>query len=600
MLMTSRVALCFPSEASLVVQWYVLNNVSCYSFVENFRRLGLYSPSDGVKLSCIHGLCIIFDEDIGDPLYSSLVPHLAGLLKNRNNPFQVLRSTYRTLRRIHEMIGDERFSGLVKDVGKQAISLYSIFLRFEEEDPYLDSDMMGSTNLIAEYQKKMVRINVEKAFDVVDVAFLERISSSKDCQKAVEVDNFASALKRSSWDESTIEPHVLDLIKMAASFLADRNRTVQLSGLDILKEVIARGGFHLAPHLANLVDILRETLACTNSKVTEKTQKVVHKLMRSVHPMTVTWQLLRDWEPRHKEPVLRLMCSELKCFQYCEFDLVSLCATVAHEMEDADVRIRVASRDCVRVLLNVMQASPIPATKDRAVQLMLGNPSLRKETLKSVGILDVDDSFRKDSFSEDSGSITAPSTAHSKVSTSTLVSDSTFRSNNSTFRSNQRLPDINQSRREPFTAQSSRLGSSVSKNQPIIKLHVVQSSDSLQKKEWSFVPNEMVYSRTPSNHQLPDECNMTKSSAPTTRECIPPRKAYSATNKTSIKLHSRKDIYSRNCESMPNFKKAENCTQVPEGNRVQGQKLFKNILQRFNITDQKQSHRILPSPISNE
>lgn len=498
------------------------------------------------------------------------------------------------------MIGDDRFSGLVKDVGKHAISLYSSFLSFEEEDPYLDSDMIDSTNLISEYQKKMARIKLEKAFDVVDGIFLERISSSRDCQKAVEVDNFVSAFKRSSWDDSKIEPHVLDLTKMTASFLADRNRTVQLSGLDILKEVIARAGFHLAPHLGNLVDILRETLACPNSKVTEKTQKVIHKLMRSVHPMTVTWQLLRDWEPRHKEPVLKLLCSELKCFQYCEFDLASLCATVAHEMEAADVRIQVASRDCVRVLLNVMQASPIPASKDRAVQLMLGNPCLRKETLKSVGILDVDDSFRKDSFSEDSGPITAPSTAHSNDSTSTLVSDSTYRSNNSTFRSNQRLPDINQSRKEPSTAHTSRLGSSIAKNRPIIKLHSVHSADSLQKKEWSFVPNEMLYSRTPSNHQLPDKCNMTKSIAPTTRESVPSRKAHSATNKANIKLPSRKDIDSRHCESMPNFKKAGHCTQVPEENRVLGHKLFKNILQRFNITDQKQSHRIPPSPINTE
>ncbi|KAG8201565.1 hypothetical protein JTE90_011237 [Oedothorax gibbosus] len=390
------------------------------NFLETFRRLGLESISEDIRLSCIHGTCIVLDEeDIGDTLFRIIFPPLVSALAAQDESRTVLRAAYRTLRRIHDLIGDERFYSLMQEVGPKACDIYTQCLVFEERDPYVNIDLLDLSRLIGEYMQKMVRMGLRKAFGVVNAHFLENIATARDSHKADEVGNFVSALKRSHWDDLIIERHILDLVKLSTAFLAYLDRQVQLFGLDILKELATRVGYYLAPHIFNLADVLRETISSDNTQVTIKAKRVLHKLMGSVHPQTVIWELLRGWEPNHKVPVLRLIEGELRCFPYFNFDLASLCATLASEIEDPDPEVRSASRDCVRLLLNIIRNSPVPTEEDKAVRLLMRNPAMNWETLMSVGISGRANNFLADSFQSECNT-TAQSTPLSK---SILVPD---------------------------------------------------------------------------------------------------------------------------------------------------------------------------------
>ncbi|GFS44625.1 TOG array regulator of axonemal microtubules protein 1 [Trichonephila inaurata madagascariensis] len=386
-------------------------------FIETFCLLGIENGSDAIKISCFHGVNIIFDRDIGDKMYSFLVPAISSSLRGNIDP-SVFLSSYKALKRIHDRIQDERFYNLLSLAGKEAKDIYSNFYAFEETDPYLSCEILNLSALIAEYQKKRIRIKLNKVFGVLDPILLNRISATRECERAVTVNNFEIAFKRAPWNEFDLESHVLDLTKLICAFLEEDNRLIQISGLEILKEMIQRMGFHVAPYLKNLAEILRSTLVSPNLKIKSKTERILHKLMKNVHPMTVIWALLDDPQPCQREAILRFIMVELKCFPYCDFDLQSIFSAIGREMEFHDLAIQKAIRDCISLLLEIMNSSPVPGIKSQAISLLLENSRLQKDTLVSLGLTN----GKSEELSEDTDSISGESTLHTVPSTSQTIS----------------------------------------------------------------------------------------------------------------------------------------------------------------------------------
>ncbi|GFY25188.1 TOG array regulator of axonemal microtubules protein 1 [Trichonephila clavipes] len=329
-------------------------------------------------------------------MYSFLVPAISSSLRGNIDP-SVFLSSYKALKRIHDRIQDERFYNLLSLAGKEAKAIYSNFYAFEETDPYLSCEILNLSDLIAEYQKKRIRIKLNKAFGVLDPILLNRISATRECERAVTVNNFEIAFKRAPWHEFELESHVLDLIQLICAFLEEDNRLIQISGLEILKEMIQRMSFHVAPYLKHLAEILRSTLVSPHLKI--KTERILHKLMKNVHPMTVIWALLDDPQPCQKEAILRFIMVELKCFPYCDFDLQSIFSAIGREMEFHDLAIQKAIRDCISLLLEIMNSSPVPGIKSQAISLLLENSRLQKDTLISLGL---SEELSEDSFSGES------------------------------------------------------------------------------------------------------------------------------------------------------------------------------------------------------
>ncbi|GFU52509.1 TOG array regulator of axonemal microtubules protein 1, partial [Nephila pilipes] len=402
------------------------------SFVETFYLSGIQNGSDAMKVSCFHGISIIFDQDMGNQLYSFLVPAISSSLRGNTEP-SVFLSCYRALKRIHERIQDERFYNLLSTASKEAKEIYSNFYTFEETDPYLNCDVLNLSTIITEYQKKRMKINISKVFGVLDPVLLDRISATRDCERAVMVNNFEIAFKRVAWNEYDLESHVLDLTKLIAAFLAESNLLVQISGMEILKEMIQRMGFHLAPYMGSLLEILRASLASPNLKIKSKTERILHKLMKSVHPMTVIWELLEYAETCQMEDILRFLMVELKSFPYCDFDLENIFAVIASDMEHHVLEIRNSSRECTCLLLGIMTSSPVPNIKSQAIRLLLQKSRLQNDTLRSIGITNRKSEESSDDIDFISGECTLntdPSTSHSTtdVGTSYTTDIGTLRS----------------------------------------------------------------------------------------------------------------------------------------------------------------------------
>ncbi|GFR33752.1 TOG array regulator of axonemal microtubules protein 1 [Trichonephila clavata] len=420
-----KVIHCLDENSAKDVKMKALHFLRIYSkctknlrgFIETFCLLGIENGSDAIKVSCFHGVNIIFDRDIGDKMYSFLIPAISSSLRGNIDP-SVFLSSYKALKRIHDIIQDERFYNLLSLSGKEAKDIYSNFYTFEETDPYFSCEILDLSAIIAEYQKKRIRLKLNKVFGVLDPILLNRISATRECEQAVMVNNFEIALKRAPWNEFDLESHVLDLAKLISAFLEEDNRLIQISGLEILKEMIQRMGFHLAPYLKSLVKILRSSLISPNLKIKSKTERTLHKLMKNVHPMTVIWALLDDPQSCQREAILRFIMVELKCFPYCDFDLQSVFLAIGREMEFHDLAIQKAIRDCISLLLEIMNSSPVPGIKSQAISLLLENSRLQKDTLKSLGIIN----GKSEELSEDTDSISGESTLNTVPTTAQTTS----------------------------------------------------------------------------------------------------------------------------------------------------------------------------------
>ncbi|KAF8773897.1 TOG array regulator of axonemal microtubules like protein [Argiope bruennichi] len=391
--LASKVIQCLSENSSREVETKALHFLRTYarhtksvrSFMDLFIRSGVESDSDAIRVNCLYGMNIIFDQDIGDKLYSHLVLAVSNFLKGNSHPL-VFLTCYRVLKRIHEQIEDERFYKLLDLVNQEAKEIYINFLNYEDNDPYLNYEMEDLSTLISEYQRKRSQMRLNLAFGIIEPIFLNKISATRGCERAMMVNNFEVAIRRGSWTEYELESHVQDLIKLIAAFLIDHNRLIQISGLEILKEIIQKMGFHLSPFLSSIVEILLVPLTSSNIKIKSKAEKVLHKLMKNIHPMTVIWELLDERDSVYKEAVLIFLLDVLKCFAYYELDLPCLFVTIGQWMDDQNSNIRNESRDCIRLLQEIMESSPVPAIKIQAIGILLQNSCLQTDTLKSVGI----------------------------------------------------------------------------------------------------------------------------------------------------------------------------------------------------------------------
>lgn len=357
-----------------------------YRFIDNFIKLGIQNSDPEIQISCCLGLNIIFDQDLGNCLYPQLVMPIANILTQKNN-FDLIRAAYRALKCIHNVVKDTRFYDFINKAHPDAAEMYKNMYNFEDMDSFLNMSDNNCCAVILEYQIKRHYLSLSKDFGILDPALLFQIQKTRGCERARAVYNFFAALKQTSWTAEVLDMHILDLLKIIKSFVSDSNRLVQLYGFDVLKEIIKKVGFRLAPHIQCVVEILEKGLISVNSKVTTKVHRILYKLMRNIHPMTVVWNLLNTENISVRESAIILIQSILSHFAYHEIDMIALCNYLGFFLEGSDITLANCSRDCIIFLLNTMRDCPAYGIKIEAIKSLLKNHNLSTQTLKDIGVI---------------------------------------------------------------------------------------------------------------------------------------------------------------------------------------------------------------------
>ncbi|XP_054706915.1 uncharacterized protein LOC129216723 [Uloborus diversus] len=395
-------------------------------FVEDFLYYGIGSDDSTIRITCYLGLSIIFDQDIGDDLYFSILNDVAKELERKMSPILVL-TAFRAIKRIHEMVCSDRFFTLLNRIHPESKEVYKTLVEHEECDQFLSLVSPDCTTVVATYQAKRNDLGLRADFGIAEHRYLDRIGMTRECERASAVSGFTLAIKRSYWTDANLECHLLDLLKFISCLLSDQNRLIQMNSYDILKEVINRMSFHLASDLRSIVGMLRKGLISRNIKIQTRADRLLQKLMRNIHPMTVIWELLNTRNPLQKEAALRFIASKLECLPYYELDMVSLCNAIGYMLEDPDAKIQAASVTCMKELWIIMKKCPVFGIKVEAIRILSTNCHLKSETLKLLGLVEENDQEYLDEselYSEDETSESALSRQYESASTSTtLVSE---------------------------------------------------------------------------------------------------------------------------------------------------------------------------------
>lgn len=323
----------------------------------------------------------------------------------QNNNFDLTRAAYRALKCIHKIVKDTRFYGFMNMTHPDAAEMYENMYNFEDMDSFLTMSDNNCNAVILEYQIKRHYLGLNKDFGILDPTLLFQIQKTRGCGRARAVYNFFAALKQTSWTAEDLDKHILDLLTVIKTFVSDSNRLVQLYGFDVLKEIINKVGFRLAPHIQCLVEILQKGLKSANSKVTTKVHRVLYKLMRCIHPMTVVWNLLNTEDISVRESVVMLIQNILHHFAYHEIDMIALCNYLGNFLEGSNITLANCSRDCIISLLNTMRDCPAYGIKTEAIKSLLKNHKLSTQTLKDIGVIGnmEEDAYQMyfDSYSEE-------------------------------------------------------------------------------------------------------------------------------------------------------------------------------------------------------
>lgn len=380
------------------------------SFTGNFIRLGIGSSDPVVQTSCCLALNIVFDQDIGNSLFSKLIVPIINLLILDNQTILV-RAAYRALRHVQHVIEDERFFYIINNADPDAISMYRSLVTFEEYDSLLLTNINDFSTLVRQYRVKRGHLNQHKDFGVFDPILVDHLKEKKSCERAKAVCDLLTAVKLTPWTGDELDPHVLDFLKFINAFMHDSNKLIEISGLKILKEVIKRMGFALSPHIRQIVVMLREKLVSPNYKIKSLVNKVVYTLMRYLHPMTVMWELLRTKDHALQEAALIFIQDKINYFPYHKLDMVALCNYLGQNLEHKNSNLAKWSKDCMILLLDIMRDCPTYGIKSEGIKVLLRNHNLSSATLRDIGILgNKEDEMYPDkfvSFSEEETTDTA-------------------------------------------------------------------------------------------------------------------------------------------------------------------------------------------------
>ena len=306
-----------------------------------------------VRKEAIVSLPLLITRDFAAEDYSSIIVSLCKKLVDNTEDGNIQQCSLNTLKKLQNAMGDLKFRSYLMRLAPELRRYVCERTDFSMDD----SDDGG------EFYPQPVA--TELTYGFVPPQVMNQLNDQDNFRSRNEGVEQLKHLLNQLGSVAPLMPHIDGFIRLLNTLLEDNNFKILTVTLEIMGTLVQKVSKDIRPHLKPVIGTLTKRMGDNKNVIRQSIVKVITQLMQILPPKLVLLVLndnLQHRSPRVRTETINCVIHALLTFPSYEFDLASLCSSMAYCLLDSRRTVRHACLECIAVLaqcLGVGKTQPL-------------------------------------------------------------------------------------------------------------------------------------------------------------------------------------------------------------------------------------------------
>lgn len=329
------------------------------SLMRYYVSNGLEHPDTRVRKESTVSLPLLITTDFASEDFSELIVSLCKKLVDRNEDENIQQLALVALNKLRSSTGDAKFKAYLMKLNPQLRDYYCQVADFQIEPELVHQvTMQQFYNQGSPSQKPP---HTELRFGFVPPHVMAQLSDDNFRNRGQAVEQL-KLIMESLHTINPLMPYISEFISMLNGLLEDNNFKIITVTLDIMGILVDKTSHEIKPHLKPVLQTLTKRMGDNKNVIRQAITKVIIQLMQILGPKLVLLLLcdnLSHRSPRVRTEAINIIINSLLTFPSYEFDLPSLCSSMAYCLLDSKRSVRHACLECFAVLAQCLGAGKL-------------------------------------------------------------------------------------------------------------------------------------------------------------------------------------------------------------------------------------------------
>ena len=331
------------------------------SLMRYYVTNGLEHPDARVRKESTVSLPLLITTDFASEDFSELIVSLCKKLVDRNEDENIQQLALVALNKLRGSTGDAKFKAYLMKLNPQLRDYYCQLADFQlEPDVTAQVTMQQFYNHAAPVSRSSSQ-HPELHYGFVPPHVMASLSDENFRNRGHAVEQLKMSIE-GLHTVAPLMPHIGDFINMLNDLLEDNNFKIITVTLDIMGILVEKTSHEIRPHLKPVIQTLTKRMGDNKNVIRQAITRVIIQLMQILGPKLVLLLLcdnLSHRSPRVRTEAINIIINALLTFPSYEFDLPSLCSSMAYCLLDSKRSVRHACLECFAVLAQCLGAGKL-------------------------------------------------------------------------------------------------------------------------------------------------------------------------------------------------------------------------------------------------
>lgn len=327
-----------------------------------FRALvtfGLESEDPNIRREITIGLPLLFTPEFAQEDMYLLIAALAVRLRDSAGDETTQQPVLVSLDKIQELVGERKFNQSLKKLPEQHLTYYCRITNRDFEE--LAARIGRSSNPeVAKIRGRSNSLSQQNSlhFGFVPSHVISKLSDETDWKARIQSVEELKTILNQLDNTNSLVSNLYNFINFLNGMLDDVNFKVLSTTLETLELLVTKLKTAVKPVLKPIVAALSKHIGDNKTMLKQENMRVIMKLMQVLSPKPVLVVIcdlnLKNKNSSVRQETLNIVIAALLTFPSYEFDLASLCRTLAPTLQDGKRKVRHGSLECFAAIGQAM------------------------------------------------------------------------------------------------------------------------------------------------------------------------------------------------------------------------------------------------------
>lgn len=346
-------------DAIQTLHLYMKHTSDMPSLLSNYVQYGLDSQNSKVRKETIVSLPMLITSDFASEDFTDIVISLCKKLVDRHEDESLQHHSVIILKKLQSTLGDRKFKTYLMKLTPPLRDYYCKIANFPLDDSQTERRVSVDDRVDA---VSNISASTTLHFGIIPPVTMAQLSNQENFRSRNQAVEELKRIIVNLADLSPLVPHVGKFISLLNDLLDDNNFKIITVTLDILALLVERMGPDMRPHLKPVIQTLTKRMGDNKNVIRQAITKVIFQLMHTLGPKLVLLLLndnLMHRSPRVRSETINCIIGALHKFPSYDFDLDSLCSSIADCLLDSKRSVRHACLECIAVIAQCLGAGKL-------------------------------------------------------------------------------------------------------------------------------------------------------------------------------------------------------------------------------------------------